>query len=66
MRLISLTLLLLQTASLTVFAQAPVGYTKNDVSPGLEWHLEKPESVGYPVKGWLRFVLGSRRMTPRP
>ena len=47
MRLITLALLLLQTASLVLFAQAPVGYTKNDVVPGAEWHLEKPESLGY-------------------
>ncbi len=50
MRLISLALLLLQTASLTVFAQAPVGYTKDEVVPGPEWHLEKPESLGYSSK----------------
>jgi len=50
MRLILLALLLLETASLTVFAQAPVGYTNNDVVPGSEWHLEKPESLGYSSK----------------
>jgi CubicO group peptidase (beta-lactamase class C family) len=50
MRLISLTLLLLQTMFLTVFAQAPVGYTKSDVVPSSEWHMEKPESLGYSSK----------------
>jgi CubicO group peptidase (beta-lactamase class C family) len=47
MRLISLTLLLLQAASLATFAQTTAGYIKNDVVPGVDWHLEKPEALGY-------------------
>ncbi len=50
MRLISLALLLLLTASLSVLAQARIKYTKNEVVPGTEWHLEKPESLGYSSK----------------
>jgi CubicO group peptidase (beta-lactamase class C family) len=48
MRHISLNLLLL-TASLT-FAQPPAAHTQTDVVPGSEWHLEKPESLGYSSK----------------
>jgi CubicO group peptidase (beta-lactamase class C family) len=47
MRLISLTLWLLQAASLATFAQTTAGYIKDDVVPGVDWHLEKPESLGY-------------------
>ena len=48
MKHISLNLLLL-TASLT-FAQPPAAHAQTDVVPGSEWHLEKPESLGYSSK----------------
>ena len=65
MRLISLTLWLIQAASLATFAQTTAGYIKNDVVPGVDWHLEKPESLGYSVSDWPPFALGSRPMIPR-
>ena len=47
MRLILLALSLLHAASLATFAQTTAGYIKNDVVPGVDWHLEKPEALGY-------------------
>ena len=47
MRLISLTVWLLQAASLAALGQTTAGYIKSDVVPGVDWRLEKPESLGY-------------------
>jgi CubicO group peptidase (beta-lactamase class C family) len=47
MRLFSLTFLLLPITYVSVSAQSPAAYIKTDVVPGSEWHLEKPESLGY-------------------
>ena len=45
--MVPVTLWLLQAACLATFAQTTAGYIKNDVVPGVDWHLEKPESLGY-------------------
>ena len=44
---LALLLLLLPITYVGVCAQTPVAYIKTDVVPGAEWHLEKPESLGY-------------------
>ena len=50
MRLIALTLLLLQPTFFAAVSQSTNLFTKSDVVPGSQWQLERPEAVGYSSK----------------
>ncbi len=47
MRRYFLTFLLLSIACGAISAQSPAAYVKTDVFPVSDWHLEKPEGLGY-------------------